>query len=81
MLENKYVVLNQEKQVFQLFFLKNNSKQDVEVVEVEEINFTEVKKHLEKGDSIFITPKPKHKLETTLVAKEETADPWYFVHI
>jgi hypothetical protein len=69
MLENRSVVLNQEKQVFHLFFLKHNTNKDVEVVEVAEINFAEVMKRLEKGDSVFIAPKRafKPKLESVFV--------------
>lgn len=81
MLKSKYIESNRENSVFQLFFLLNNENQDIEVVEVEEIDFTEVKKRLEKGESVFITRKRKQKLEPILVAGEETADPWYFYHI
>jgi hypothetical protein len=72
---------NEQNLVFQLFFLINNEKQDIEVVEVRKINFTKVKKRLEKGESVFITRKRKQKLEPILVASEETTDPWYFNHI
>jgi len=66
---------NRENSLFQLFFLLNNENQDIEVVEVREIDFTEVKKRLEKGESVFITRKRKQKLEPILVASEETAEP------
>ena len=67
--------------VFQLFFLINNENQDIEVVEVREIDFTEVKRRLEKGESVFITCKRKKKLEPISVASEEMAKPWYFTHL
>ncbi|MBE0513272.1 hypothetical protein IBX38_09510 [Candidatus Bathyarchaeota archaeon] len=72
---------NRENSVFQLFFLLNNENQDIEVVEVEEIDFTEVKNRLEKGESVFITRKRKQKSEPILVASEETVEPWYFTHL
>ena len=69
------VEANRENSLFQLFFLLNNENQDIEVVEVEEIDFTEVKKRLEKGESVFITRKRKQKAEPTSVASEESEDP------
>ena len=81
MLKSKHIESNRENSVFQLFFLLDDEDQDIEVVEVREIDFEEVKKRLEKGESVFITRKRKQKLEPILVAGEETADPWYFYHI
>ena len=65
----------EEDSVFQLFFLINNENQDIEIFEVREIDFTEVKERLEKGESVFITRKRKQKLEQILVASEETVEP------
>jgi hypothetical protein len=61
--------------------LLDDENRDIEVVEVREIDFEEVKKRLEKGESVFITYKRKQESEPILVAGEETADPWYFYHI
>ena len=72
---------NRENSLFQLFFLLNNENQDIEVVEVEEIDFTEVKKRLANGESVFITRKRKQKSEPILVASEEMLEPWYFTHL
>ena len=72
------IEVNEEKLLFQLFFLKNNDDLSVEVEEVEEIDFTEVKKHIEQGESVFITRKRKQEFSTTLVAREEAAELWYF---
>jgi hypothetical protein len=80
-LKSKHIESNRENSVFQLFFLLNNENQDIEVVEVEEIDFTEVEKRLEKGESVFITRKRKQKSEPILVAGEETVEPWYFTHL
>ena len=81
MLKINPIKSNEQNPAFQLFFLLNNENQDIEVVEVEKIDFTEVKKRLEKGESVFITRKRKQKLEPIFVANEETADPWYFNHL
>ena len=81
MLKINPIKSNEQNLAFQLFFLLNNEKQDIEVVEVKEIDFTEVKKHLEKGESGFVARKRKKKLEPILVASEETADLWCFNHI
>jgi len=80
-LKSKLVEENRETPVFQLFFLLNNENQDIEVVEVEEIDFTEVKNRLEKEESVFIARKRKQKSEPILVASEETVEPWYFTHL
>ena len=81
MILRKAVELDKEKPIFQLFFLKNDKNQSVNVEEVEEIDFRIVKNRLEKGESVFISRKRKQKLNTTLVAKEDSAEPWYFSHI
>ncbi len=75
------IKVNEEKPLFQLFFLKDDEDQSVEVEEVEEIDFREVKKRLKQGESVFITRKRKQKFNTTLVAKEGATDTWYFTHI
>ena len=72
---------NEEKTVFQLFFLKDDEDQSIEVVAVEEIDFAEVKKHIEPGESVFITRKRKQKLNSNLIASEEATEPLYFSHI
>ena len=81
MLKSKYIEANRENSVFQLFFLLNNVNQDIEVIEVKKIDFTEVKKRLEKEESVFITRKHKKKLEPISVASEEMAESWYFTHL
>ena len=72
--------VDEEKSRFQLFFLKDDEDQSVEVEEVEEIDFRKVKGRLEKGESVFITRKRKQKLKAKLVAREELEEPWYFTH-
>ena len=45
---------HEETPLFQLFFLKDNEDQSVEIEEVEKIDFREVKKRLNQGESVFI---------------------------
>ena len=75
------VEIDEGKPLFQLFFLRDNEDQSVEVEEVEEIDFREVKKHLENGESVFITLKRKDKSEKSLVKEEGVAEAWYFTHV
>ena len=81
LISENFVEINEKKPLFQLFFLRNNENQSVKVEEVEEIDFEEVKKRLEQGESVFITHKRKQKLNTTLVAREDVAEPWYLSRI
>jgi len=66
---------NGEKLLFQLFFLKDDEDQNVKVVEGEEIDFREVKKHLKQGESVFITHKREQKLDPNLIVSEEATEP------
>ncbi|NIU38918.1 hypothetical protein GWN65_02800, partial [Candidatus Bathyarchaeota archaeon] len=68
----------EEKLLFQLFFLKNDEHQGIEVVEVEKIDFTEVIKRIVQEESVFITRRRKQKLNPYLIASEEATEPWYF---
>ena len=81
MMVRNVVEVNGEKPLFQLFFLKDDEDQSVEVEEVEEIDFRKVEQRLEQGESVFITRKRKQKLNTSLVAREDAAEPWYFSRI
>jgi len=67
MVLRNYVEIGEEKILFQLFFLKDDEEQSVEVVEVEEIDFREVKRRLKQGESVFITCKRMEKLNANLV--------------
>jgi len=72
---------NGGKLLFQMFYLKDDEDQDVEVKEVEEIDFRGVKGRLEQGESVFITLKRKEKVETRLVKEKALAESWYFTRI
>jgi len=64
---------------FQMFFLKNDENQTVESKEAEEIDFEEVKRHLENGESVCITPKKEQKPDVNFIAYEQVKEPWYIL--
>lgn len=49
-----------QKALFHVFFLKNDEEETVKIDEVEDIDFDEIKTHLERGESIFITHTEKN---------------------
>jgi len=74
------VMENRKKETsLQLFFLKNDETQNVEVVEVDEIDFEEVKSRLERGESVFITRKREPKSDMNFIAYETAKEPWYLL--
>lgn len=73
----KVVEVSRGKAVFQLLFLKEDKTR---CIVVEEINFTEVEKHLEQGESVLIKLKRKHKPNKGLIVNEGAMEPWYFTH-
>ena len=76
----KTVMDKKKEQIpFQLFFLKNDDTQNVEVIELNTINFEEVESRLEKGESIFITRKQRQNPDMTFMDYEAAKEPWYFV--
>lgn len=70
-----------ENYVFQLFFLKDDEDQSVQVVEVKEIDFAEVIQHLNQGKSIFITRKHTRERNQKSRLSEDPRELWYFTHI
>lgn len=72
---------SEEKPKFQLFFLKDNENQSVEVVETEEINLEEVRERIERGESAFITRRSKQQYGPPRAVSEGTRESWYFTHI
>ena len=75
MVLRKVIEVDEEKPVFQLFFLKEDEDHSVEVEEVEEIDASEVERRLKQGESVFITRKRKQEAEPISVASEEIEDP------
>jgi hypothetical protein len=60
---NKFFAVKKEKTpVFQVMLLDNDTSQDVEVQEVEQVNFARVQEHLAHGGSVFITSKSSQKI-------------------
>jgi len=71
------VIENKKKETpFQMFFLKNDKNQSVEVAEVDEIDFEEVKSRLEKGEFVDITRKREQKSDINFIADELVKEPW-----
>ena len=63
----------------QLFFLKNDETQNVEVVEVNKIDLEEVKSRLERGESVFITRKQEQTSDMNFIAYDLAKEPWYLI--
>jgi hypothetical protein len=51
----------------------------VESKEAEEIDFEEVKRHLENGESVCINPKKEQKPDVNFIAYEQVKEPWYIL--
>ena len=75
----KKVTPDQKKTLgFRLFFIGNEDS-DVEVLEVEKIDFEKVKKRLELGESVFmVTIQPSSNIPDLLTEIDES---WYFSRI
>jgi len=77
---SRNIMENRKKEApLQLFFLKNDETQNVDVVEVDEIDFEEVKSRLERGESVFITRKQEQKSDMNFIAYEMVKEPWYLI--
>lgn len=50
---------------FQVLFLHDDPSQNVEVHEVGQIDYFAVQRHLEQGESVFITSKAAEKINPT----------------
>ncbi len=75
------VARSEGKPLILLVLLKKGEDQGVEVVEVEALNFTEVKKRLERGETVSITLKRRQELDIRQVARKDTIGPLYFSHV
>lgn len=65
---------------FMLRFLGRDAGQKIHKVEVRNIDFQDLMRHLRLGQSVLIIPKPNgHALENA--RKQEHRAPWYFTHI
>ncbi|UCE95871.1 MAG: hypothetical protein JSV51_09260 [Candidatus Bathyarchaeota archaeon] len=73
----------QEKKVvpkLEVFYLMDEDEA-VEVEEVAKLDFRRIEAHLKKGESIFITPKRRRKLNMNFIVEHVTEEPWYFSHV
>lgn len=65
---------------FRLLFLNNNENKTIHKVEVRNLNFQDLMRHLQRGESVFIVPKfLGNSLKHT--EKQEDRTPWYFARI
>jgi hypothetical protein len=71
----------EEKPLFHLFFLKDDKDLSVEVLEVQEVDFIEVRKRLEIGESVFISRKSEKRLDQMEIHSEEMDETWFFPHV
>jgi hypothetical protein len=65
---------------FRLLFINNNENKTIHKVEVRNLNFQDLMRHLQRGESVFIIPKllgnsSKH------MKNHEDRTPWYVAHI
>lgn len=65
---------------FRLFFV-GNEDYDVEVVEVDEIDFDDVKRRLEGGESIFMSGIQRREKKPNLFGLVQYEESWYFSHV
>ena len=65
--------------LLQMFLLKNDETQNVEVQEVYEIELEEIKRRLERGESVYIKLKEEQKPDVNFIAYEREREPWYLV--
>ncbi|MFB3889944.1 MAG: hypothetical protein ACE14S_10670 [Candidatus Bathyarchaeia archaeon] len=51
-----------KRRSFQVFFMRNDASQDVEILELENVDFASVQERLDRGESVFITSKHSQKV-------------------
>ena len=57
-------ILKNSSKMLQVLFLRNDKMRSVYVDEVETLNFGEIMKHLQRGESVFITGGKEGRLQT-----------------
>ena len=65
---------------FRLLFLNNNENKTIRKVEVKNLNFQDLMRHLQRGESVFIIPKLLGDSSKDM-EKQEDRTPWYFAHL
>ena len=65
---------HEEKPLFQVIFLRNDSHnhQSVWIDEVDEVDFSKIREHLKHGESVFIASKERNKLLTSRTSEKAT---------
>ncbi len=88
MLKEMCEVKKEKPRLFQVMFLDNDVGQEVEIQEVEEIDFLSIQEHLKRGESIFITSRnsqklraPKEKKARQNQSNMKTVTTFYFDHV
>lgn len=64
-LPRKIAAKLEPRPAFQLIFISEDKSEDVEVKEVDEIDFSEVSMRVAKGDSVFITRRETEKIDAS----------------
>jgi DNA-directed RNA polymerase beta' subunit len=64
---------------FRLEYLNNGENKATHKVEVRNINFLDLMRHLKKGESVLITPEPLK--DSLMQIKNQKQTPWYFAHM
>jgi hypothetical protein len=62
MLSKMLELKKSKNRTFQVLFLRNDPSQEVEVQEGIEVDFYDIQRHLENGESVFITSKNTQKI-------------------
>ncbi len=62
MMERLLEIKRAKPKSFQILFLRNDPSQDVEVHEIDQVDFLTVQQRLELGESVFITSKRSQKV-------------------
>jgi hypothetical protein len=76
---SKMIIKSRKKEhLIQMFFLKNDETQNVEVQEGYEIDVAEVKNCLENGESVHIKQR-EQKPNGNFIAYQRERDLWYLV--
>ncbi len=71
----------EEKPLYYLFFLRNDEDLGVEVKEASDVDYIQVKKRLENGESVFISRKNPQDLDAIQDTREDPEESWYFTHL
>jgi hypothetical protein len=63
---------SEKEYTFQTMLLENDTTKEVDIYESQEVDFCQIKEHLRKGGSVFITSKPSQKLNPQPINHKRT---------